>query len=133
MRASWILPCLVLLALSIRPAETRAQSTLIFNLRAGERFLYELTTDIDQQASQSAGNKVIKENSIQVMTVETTIDKVSDQGVADVKQKIIRLKMAMDVPAPGEGRIEYDSNSPTDSNDVPTKRLMQFGSQMVGQ
>ena len=125
-------------AASFGAARARAETTLVYKLVKGARATFELTTDIDQEARRTdadkGGGKTVKENSIQIITVETTVDRVGAEGVADLSAKITRIRSAMDVPAPGQGRIEFDSDDPpVETSDVPAKRLRQFGMQMVGQ
>lgn len=128
MRSSLLASVLSLIALGLPPAAQSGES-FVHRFQPGDRFVYELTTEIDQEASVVGGTKVIKDNSIQRMTVETSIHETDDSGTVEVRQKITRIRMEMDLPAPAKGRIEFDTNSPTETSDGPLKRLMQ----MVGQ
>jgi hypothetical protein len=125
---------------------TAAGTTLTHQYKPGETFTYELITDISTTATETGGEgggkgkgkppaagRQIDENQIQVLTLLVSVEKVSDEGVADLKLTIRRVRSAMDTPT--NGRVSFDTEQTKtviDSKNIPAQRNAENCRQMLG-
>lgn len=112
----------------------------------GETFTYELITDISTTATETGGGEAgkgkakpaaagrqIDENQIQVLTLLVAVEKVTEDGIADLKLTIRRVRSAMDTPT--HGRVAFDTDQTEtviDSKNIPAQRNAENCRQMVG-
>jgi hypothetical protein len=92
-----------------------AQTTLRYKFKEGEKLDYV----IDQDQKMELGPLEMKVNMVIDMTWET--GKVDDQGNAEVKVKISRVKFALDGPM---GNVEIDSKDAKEADDLIGKLLV---------
>jgi hypothetical protein len=93
----------------------QAQATLRYKFKEGEKLDYV----IDQDQKMEVGPIEMKVNMTIDMTWET--GKVDEQGNAEVKVKIARVKFAIDGPM---GNIEIDSKDPKEADDLIGKIMV---------
>jgi hypothetical protein len=123
-----------------------AGTQLSHQYKPGETFTYELITDISTSATESGGgaggkgkakpppeSRQIDENQIQVLTLSVAVEKVTEEGAADLKLTIRRVRSAMDTPT--HGRVSFDTDQQDtviDSKNIPAQRNAENCRQMVG-
>jgi len=109
----------------LAPCVARAADALELKFTKGEVLNYQLETTITQEAQSAELEKPFTSTTKQIFNIETTVDDVDREGAARLRQRVARIRMTMDLPPPGKGTIEYDSEttqvSPKD--ELPLQRL----------
>jgi hypothetical protein len=102
-----------------------AETTLELKFAKGEVLQYQLETTIIQEAQRAELQKPFKSTTRQIFNIETTVDDVDQEGVARLRQRITRIRVEMDLPPPGKGKVEYDSDTTkiTEKDELPAQRL----------
>jgi hypothetical protein len=104
-----------LLASLVLASAAQAQATLRYKFKEGEKLDYV----INQDQKMEIGPIEMKVNMAIDMTWET--GKVDEEGNAEVKVKISRVKFALDGPM---GNVEIDSKDAKDADDLIGKMLV---------
>lgn len=104
-----VLSALVGLILATLVSDAQAQRVLRWKLKTGQAIDVSFVQDMDMESNVMG--KSIKSSADMEMLMNWQVQRVAQDGSAELKQSIRRLKMSMQTP--GSKPVSYDSASPT--------------------
>lgn len=103
-----VLSAMVGMLLAVMVSETQAQRVLRWKLQPGQAINVSFVQDMDMESNVMG--KAIKSSADMAMVMNWQVQRVGQDGSAEMKQSISRLKMTMQTP--GSQPVSYDSASP---------------------
>ena len=100
-----------------RPAS--AQTKLRWKFKTGDKFQLQQTQDM--KMTMTVGGREIKTSVKQIMDIASAVTGVDEKGVAEVTQKVSRIRFTM--TAPGGLNSAFDSASDEDPQDAVGKQI----------
>lgn len=101
--------------------DVHADVRLEMKFHSGETIRQVMTQKMKQEMTVPGQPQIII-NMTQIMDMELKVDKVRDDGIAEVRQRISRARMTMDVPLPTKQTIEVDTDGEAPAN--PTGQML---------
>lgn len=118
-------------ALLLAPAPAaHAQTTLKFQFRPGSVQKQSIVTSMESEAT--VGKTPVKSSMTQTMDVSLKVNEVGSDGKAALAQSVDRIRVDMEMPAPINKKIHYDSKEPAGDQDKVAETLSKSMGGLVG-
>ena len=96
---------------------SRADTTLRMKYKPGEVQKLKMTQK-QTSSVQIAGQPEQKSQTTTVTDMETVCDEVDSAGVAKLRSRMSRMRMTMEMPAPLNKTLKYDTNDPAPTDPI---------------